>query len=257
MYSTKTLLTVLSLLKVTHAPVPPLNKGLRVINGNDDIPPKYPYVVCLLLLMRNQRFCTGTLIKPNLVLTAAHCVLNIPEQYIQWGDMSLKLNETQSKSLILKQIRHPNYEYFERTDIAIFIVNPVSMDVYGRLSAVDSSTLVGASVVFAGFGSTYNKFIKLDRKRKEEDGSRPLQVGEAVVKTCASMFQGVICLSPKCTRRQHAMSGDSGGPLFLGNKVVAVAYAVLKGRFANSGEFLYTPVSPYLNWIFEVISSNQ
>jgi secreted trypsin-like serine protease len=46
--------------------------GGRIVNGQDALPNRYPYYVAL--LDKNDNFrCGGTLIAPNIVLSAAHC----------------------------------------------------------------------------------------------------------------------------------------------------------------------------------------
>jgi secreted trypsin-like serine protease len=44
----------------------------RIINGQDAPPERYPYFVALFDKNDNLR-CGGTLIAPNIVLSAAHC----------------------------------------------------------------------------------------------------------------------------------------------------------------------------------------
>lgn len=55
--------------------------GGRIVGGEVALQGKYPYQVGLFLQLGDQQaFCGGSLISPNYVLTAAHCV----EEYVSF-----------------------------------------------------------------------------------------------------------------------------------------------------------------------------
>ncbi|XP_075971971.1 serine protease SP24D-like [Anticarsia gemmatalis] len=250
MYCALALVTLLTAVRET-APARLYNDALRVVNGTDDVHSKYPYVVALKETYPFETFiCTGSVIKSNSVLTAAHC---IPDDvlysfmFIQWGNVTIPLKRTKSRRRVVKKIIHPNYKggKLYLNDIALLIINPVSMNTIGILSAVDYRALLGHSVEYAGYGLRFNPYTEKNRSQLyQKTLGEKLQIGEAVVKSCRLEFDCdlAICLSRKCSTNQVSMHGDSGGPLFLGNKIVGVC---------SSGDIedFYEPVSPHLTWI--------
>ncbi|XP_028171391.1 trypsin 3A1-like [Ostrinia furnacalis] len=211
----------------------------RVIQGVDDEDNKYPYVVSLEGLQSKvpglefYRMCTGTLIAPEWVLTAGHCLL--PQlEIVRYGNMSIPRNATESTRRILKRIPHPNYKgalfiksiAIIKNDIGLVLVEEIQMMVLGKLSAVDYRTLNGEKVTYAGYGGTGETL----------DVYKPLQLGESMVRSCLQSnipdpripfdirdWGPTLCAVPKCTLKDHAPgAGDSGGPVFLNDKVVAV-----------------------------------
>ncbi|XP_075984001.1 serine protease SP24D-like [Anticarsia gemmatalis] len=260
-------LSLLALLSVTRAPASAFNKQLRVIAGIDDIHSKYSYVVAWkMAVVFERKICTGSVIKPNWVLSGAHCCPDcakiVTHLYMQWGDMSLSLSDTDTKSVVLKIINHPNYSNF-RNDIALVYVKTITMHHYGTLSAIDFRALIGFAVEYAGYGMTYNPFdrkVKDKKKKNELDVTRPLQIGEASITSCRGWDRNdeVLCLQPKCSSKQMISLGDSGGPMFLGNKIIGVAESIgAIGKYLASNVFIYTPVSPYISWIQKTIDTHS
>lgn len=224
----------------------------RIYKGIDDTEGKYPYVVALVDAYRH---CTGTLISPNWVLTAAHCLFSATQ--VQFGNMSLHPSKAKTR-LILNSVVPPSRR-FSTNDIGLLRVRTISMKEFAPLSAVDYKAMVGHSVHYAGFGITHLKGDK-DNRTSTDDDARPLQVGDGVITQCE--FDGMlytlgpfVCVSPRCSnKRQDTLPGDSGGPLFLDGKVVAVLHG---GPAAALAVSYYTPVSPYLQWIYDVMNTNR
>lgn len=229
---------------------------LRVYQGIDDVTSKYPYVVQI----QPMRMCTGSLITANWVLTAAHCCLETAKM-IQYGNMSIPLNQTDSKSRVLKRIRHPRYikGIYAPYDIGLLFVSPVTMNKYGSVSAVDYLTLTGVAIEYAGYGLTFlpkKKTKHLLLKLLHFQLRSSLQIGKAVVTPCPYLFKGFICVSPKCSITQLTAPGDSGGPLLMEHKIVGVVSSAINDNFESTDRF-FTPISSHFSWINSVMSFNE
>lgn len=232
--------------------------SLRVYNGVDADTAKYPFVVALKPEMDPDhlvpRLCTGALITETWVLSAADCLTD-SVKYVQYGNLSIPLGNTEDKSSVVKMIRHPRYfpaSYVN--NIGLVQVKAVPMAKYGGLSAVDYVTMLGHPVEYAGFGMTFVAKRKTKNKKKTllNDMQRPLQIGEGAVKSCSEPFsKSFICLSSKCSLKQHILHGDSGAPLFCGGKIIAIACTFLLDQY----EQIFTPISPYLTWIYQVVNT--
>lgn len=220
----------------------------RVLDGVDDVNNEFPYVISLETSVpwyKNMyRVCTGTYISQEWVLTAGHCLALVPKiTTVRYGKMTIPRNATKSVTKILKMVPHPSYQDIApdagmKNDIGLILTQKTQMETIGKLSAIDSKFLTGLKVRYAGFGRT----------GRLHDETRPLQLGEGVVIRCshkAVRWCPAICIVAHCSRRDHdAAVGDSGGPVFYEGKIVAVVSGAI-----TPPEGIYTPVSPYLDWI--------
>ncbi|CAH1647337.1 unnamed protein product [Spodoptera littoralis] len=226
------------------------NETRRIFRGVEDFEGKYPYVVAL---YNDYRRCTGTLIDPNWVLTAAHCLT--VSKYVQFGNMKTPFNETQSKRRIL-HMEQPTTAYAMIPDLGLVYIDVITMAEYGHVSAVDYEAIQGHAVEYAGYGFTQKDLTNDIAKVFQDDQIRPLQIGSGIVSKCENIGVSAphICLAPKCSNKlQQTLPGDTGGPLFFNGKVAALHVGT---QTLNSIRY-YTPLSPYLTWIQKVIGDQH
>jgi V8-like Glu-specific endopeptidase len=151
--------------------------------------------------------CTGVVIAPKVVLSAAHCVKNPAQSMIHYraGDKPILLPVAQisihpefkvnapktrerSIDLALIQLREPLPEYFEAA-----ILN------------TENTATLGTRYLIAGFGLTIEG---------RGDTSGKLRMGEVSARSPLSKL--LLWLEDMNKRGFGACTGDSGGPVFIG-----------------------------------------
>ncbi|XP_060801923.1 kallikrein-13-like [Amyelois transitella] len=238
----------------------------RVINGWSDFKNHYPYVVSLeaehsALAEGNLgfRICSGSLITNEWVLTAAHCnheSLGVA----RYGNLIIPRNETKEMVRVLKTITHPSYAASMSglinvdNDIALALVEKIPINILGRIHTADYKTFVGRSCYYAGFGMTSTS--------SDNDENKPLQVGKGAVRPAgeeAKMSNPGLVVVPECgDTKTYSYSGDSGGPLIIGKRIVGVLSTGFLMPLNNPKliHCCYTAVSPYIGWIKNYIDAH-
>ncbi|KAJ3087314.1 hypothetical protein HK102_011370 [Quaeritorhiza haematococci] len=259
---------------VSAAPVDPAERSsdppIAVVGGdpvgNQD---KYPWIVSL--QQNNRHFCGGSLIAPNVVMTAGHCTSTwaSPTSYKAVAHRyDLRKSSKDEAGIdfdVVKFYIHPNYTTSNGApinDIALWSVklkNNFSLQppVVAGL-AVESTVPANASnVLVIGWGTT------------REGGSVSPVLMEAAVPvidnpTCAKLYSGytgVIIDSVVCAGLfeggKDTCQGDSGGPLFQvvdGKVVVGGITSWGDGCARKNKPGVYTRVGSHVNWIQETLS---
>lgn len=256
--------------------------GIPVTDANE-----YPFVVDLSahdVAISSSRFCTGTLIRPNVVLTAAHCVLNDGYSHPVYATVGrIELNDTHVENGRAKTFRtiasivHPEYQGLgSANDIAVMLLNESSKAPAVRLSAEsprenDETWVVGYGVQKLG--------------TLEESGQRVEVLSGRLQKTALRIKEKTFCDIPEADFRTQegmlctagvkegssACKGDSGGGLFLHQKkqndpkeglssketiqVGVVSYGDSRCMSEDSGVF--TDVASVTDWVDQAISRLQ
>ncbi|EDW80492.1 uncharacterized protein Dwil_GK11562 [Drosophila willistoni] len=235
----------------------------RVVGGYDVPEDEYvPYQISMQFLTRNgqqRHFCGGSLIAPNRVLTAAHCVngQNASRITVVAGIRDLN-DSTGIRSQVQSYEMNANYQELVTSDIAILKIDPPFEMDGKRIDTIDvsGSELVPSDqeVLLTGWGSVFHfgtgpfaKYPtilqKLNYKTLSNDKCKETMTQLTATEICALERFG-----------KGACNGDSGGPLVMHNgetlkQVGVVSYGT--AFCASNSPDVYTRVSMFDSWIKE------
>jgi secreted trypsin-like serine protease len=184
---------------------------------------KHPHQVWI--IMDNSYFCGGSIIAPNKVLTAAHCVDGISSFEIGAGDIdraanAVSLNEQKRTATAANARYHPTWDPNTLLgDLAVItLTSPWTLTDYVNVIDLEPAGKVpnnhaGEEVTITGYGTTADGPL--------QGVSNTLQAVDGVIvitnQECALVYgaevinDGVICLDTK--NGKSSCNGDSGGPL--------------------------------------------
>ena len=166
-------------------------------------------------------FCSSTLITPNYVLTAEHCVAgDLQGVYVLVG---------QSEADVRHKYEIEAVETLEEYDIALIkLKTPVPLSIVKpiaplppslAITAEDVDSEAGVTVIDVGFGLTYDSSVKHSEKHKMT--SRLYAYCPEVLpqsQYCSRLdigFAGFMFVNTGYGSHSGICSGDSGGPTFL------------------------------------------
>ncbi|EDV91197.1 chymotrypsin-1 [Drosophila grimshawi] len=239
------------------------NSQERVVGGYDVPADEYvPYQISMQFLTRNgkmRHFCGGSLIAPNRVLTAAHCVNGQNASRISVVAGIRDLEDTSGyRSQVQSYEMNANYEELVTSDIAILKIDPPFEMDGKRVSPIDvsSNELVGADqeVLLSGWGSVFHfgtgPFAKYPTVLQKLS-YKTLDNGKCK-ETMTQLTDTEICALERFGK--GACNGDSGGPLVMANgeslkQVGVVSYGT--AFCASNSPDVYTRVSMFDAWIKE------
>lgn len=260
--------------------------SLRAVGGRDAQPGEFPYVVRMVLqvtptdanhspttvnAVQWASLCTASVLSPTATLTAAHCctALKIFKAAIRYGsgDGSPSDNDRFSDVLNCTQ---PHDSTLVRADVALLTTQPISLNRYARLSAIDYPALFGQRVSLLGHGLT----ARGDEFNATLELKIPLQVVDAMLTKCEREDRNWnnvppyphICGVQTCARQTAICMGDSGGPVLHASGVLGI----LTSGFSKQGCYQKTyrkldtnsmvfilPISGYIDWIADSLSKNK
>ncbi|XP_063627516.1 chymotrypsin-2-like [Cydia splendana] len=225
----------------------PSKDSLREYAG-EDTRDQFPFAVVLWYLKTNLRFCTGSLLNYNWVLTSADCVENQTPRgiAIKYGDYTTR--ESTKIAKVNQVFIHPSFcRAHGLNDIALLFTEKVNgISTYGKLLALDYKALFGLPVTYAGFGR-----ISKEHSDILDEQLLPLQVGRGVVIPCeSSEFKyGALCIAPRCKEvQQKSRSEEAGGPLLYRGRIVGVETSVMTKRNLANRAIITHFVTRILRW---------
>lgn len=234
--------------------------------------------------------CTGSLISPNHVLTAAHCIGSSPSKMQIIFNVNLDKVIGTKNQLITKFYSrrvtdakvNPAYKpeenedkEFDLGDIALIKFEGDLPEGYHPAEILSDITLLqrGTDIKLAGFGVSDVYTEKIDPK-KVKDLQDAIEYGEIVCfdeanTDCVSVEMGGDGILRQAhapisslqetefrldEKKQGTCSGDSGGPAYLEvNGKLLLTGVTSRGSLLCDDVGVYTNVIPYAGWIAETM----
>ncbi|XP_032934547.1 cathepsin G-like [Catharus ustulatus] len=247
---------MLLLLLISSAFVLPWAGAGRIIGGNEVVPHSRPYMAYLKIQVTNNTgtfhsYCGGFLIRPDAVLSAAHCVakngtVNVT---VILGAHNIRVQEqSQQRIRVRNFVVHPNYDPDGHVnDIAL-----LKLDTNATINAnVQTITLprhnegvqVATECEVAGWGRT-----SLGNNRTNVMMEVVLKVQNDTL--CLQQFrkyrrQSMICVGDE-NGTKGTCHGDSGGPLICNQKAHGIVSRRPSGLLFPAA---FTRVSHFVPWI--------
>ncbi|WP_256105219.1 serine protease [Streptomyces sp. ODS05-4] len=247
-------LTAPAAAQAAPAPSPAPAAGVQPIVGGGQASENYSFMASL--QQQGRHGCGGSLIAPQWVVTAAHCVTSrqggqTPAQQIQLRIGSP--DHTQGAfAAVQRVIRHPRYtgDVSGGNDIALL---QLRTQVQNQPVAIASgSPSEGASTRLLGWGQT------CPQQGCSQQPPRYLKQLDTRInpdRMCAAGFNGANELCVYGTPQATACYGDSGGPALIGSAgrwqlVGATSRAGQNGSTCGTGSAtIYTDVTAHRQWI--------
>ncbi|XP_028135106.1 brachyurin [Diabrotica virgifera virgifera] len=254
------LLTVSLALPSTHNEVYKLgntNQALKIINGNPAKPHQFPYQVGMYVYTSSRSdFCGGSLISPNYVLTAAHCVDKAVRVNMVFGAHNITDPEEKSQVRLSSTsfIVHEGWDgdNINKNDIALIkLPSPVQTSKVIKTVSIAAGTnkYVNSVGNVAGWGLTKNDQTVVTPVLRyispsilsNDDCKKVDQDYEAVI------LDTLLCSNPG-SHKQGTCQGDSGGPLVVNG--VQIGIVSFGSTDCEEGKpSIFTRVTEYHDWI--------
>lgn len=192
----------------------------------------------------NPYIASGTLIKPDYVLTAAHVIHNAASCLVIFDD--------KTGTIVSEIICHKDFDLDKvgKCDIALLkLEKPADKEWYVSLYKTEDE--IGKSATLAGYGATgtFNTGAKIGDMKKRAGSN-----------TIDSIEKDMLITSVQTNDKQTALefliaTGDSGGGLYIDGKLAGVHSCVMavdkKADSDYGDEAGHTRVSQFIDWIEE------
>lgn len=236
----------------------------KIINGDQSGEDDWPWMAHIIMTTEtgDRYTCGGTLIDPEWVLTAAHCVENKVSIKVLLGQNDLQGSGGEN-IFATSFIVHPNRDAGKHSaDLALLhLERPSSLEPVILASDFDFQSEIGNSVLAIGWGITsQGGFFG-------GTSSDNLQEVELTLKsndTCKEpgfIPDNVICLG--IFDKKATCSGDSGGPLMIFNsekqqwEQIGITSFGLKDCISPIGIDVFTQVDKYIQFIDSTLNATE
>ncbi|XP_058676716.1 granzyme B-like [Ammospiza caudacuta] len=224
----------------------------RIIGGTKVKAHSRPYMAFLEIKSGSKpSWCGGFLIRPDAVLSAAHCVDMRwrPRVTVILGAHNIRRQEkSQQRIPVVKRVIHPQYSRKDGKNDIVLLKLKKKANITGNVQCIsiakeNERVSAGDLCTVSGWGQTSKKEVLSDVLMEVE-----LEVkNEEICEQLSSNFQcqSMICVGDEDSKKATS-HGDSGGPLVCNKKAYGiVSHALKKNHFAE----VFTRISHFEPWI--------
>ena len=231
----------------------------RIVGGTNAAENEFPYIAALYYRRWKKPICGGTLITPEVVITAAHCISSISS--VEIGRLGLKDNTGVPRYNIGRGRKYVHQDYNRRTlvnDIALIrLPRRQSGDMVASLPIDENGSILlqpPSLLTVAGWGVT-----SVDGKQPDTLLQVDLNLDQDT--SCSNVYgrhyfpDSMMCAS---ALGKDSCQGDSGGPLVGSGTstlygIVSWGYSCADPRYPG----VYTRVTNYIDWIEQTICQDM
>lgn len=228
-----------------------------IVGGKTTAEGRYPYVVTL-KKRRKKHQCGGTLIAPNMVLTAAHC---FGIRTVVIGDHNITdTSGVEEAFKVRKRIRHPQYNRTTKEfDAMILVLNGRSSHPTVKLNSDSDYPAVSESTTAIGWGATAKNGTQ-KAEELQEVSLTLMSNTKCDEKYHLNITDAIMCTTDKDGAfDSDACKGDSGGPLIIKRENAAediqVGIVSFGGKTCATSYMPggFTRISAIHDWIHKVM----
>jgi len=218
------------------------------VTGNAPVATGWAARAIVMILDARDDLCTGTALAPDLVLTAAHCV-------IRPVDYQVKAYQTGAPIPVRTIVRHPRFDYASyaasraTADVALLklaaplpdVVIPAALASPRRVAAGETLTIAGFGVTVAGTARGLGQPRMATLSVTGKPGSLQIRLYDIATRNLRAGLGG-------CTGDSGAPAFDGDGPLVIGVVSWSTAPNDEEGCGGLTG---VTPLLLYRDWIID------